>query len=445
MPRPSSYLALAARFRSGETSPGRELEAHLARLDATEPTLRAFVHVARDSARAAAKASDERWKKDEPLSPVDGMAIGIKDILETADMPTGQGSPLWEGTHTGRDAASVYALREAGAVIVGKTTTTEFAAAHTFAPTTNPHDPSRTPGGSSSGSAAAVGAGVLPAALGTQVIGSILRPASFCGAVGFKPSFGALNRAGSYDGLSQSSQGVLAATPADIWIVASAISRRVGGDAGFPGLAGPVLPPEPKPPRRLGVLQTAGWTKATAGARAAFDTARRRLSDLGVELADRGTDPDIEALEQAIADATRLSLSINAWESVWMLGNAAARDAGKLSKPALDRLAEGRAMTPDDYRVLLARRRAIRDRHAATGARFDGLVALSAPGAAPVGLAFTGDSSMVVPGSLLGAPTVSLPLLADEGLPLGLQLLGLPGHDAELMAIVEWVWQNYDS
>src|SRR5262249_33665584 len=159
-----------------------------------------------ESARRAADESTERWSSGKPLSPIDGMPIAIKDIIETFDMPTGQGSPMWEGFESRRDSASVHALRQAGAIILGKTTTTELAAAETVPTTSNPYDPTRTPGGSSSGSAAAVGAGMVPAGLGTQVIGSILRPSSFCGAVGFKPSVGALNRGGSYDYLSQSCQ-----------------------------------------------------------------------------------------------------------------------------------------------------------------------------------------------------------------------------------------------
>jgi len=445
MPRPSSYLALAASFRSGEASPSRELEARLKRLDAVEPTLKAFVHVARDAARAAAAASDRRWRENQPLSAIDGMAVAIKDIIETADMPTGQGSPLWEGFATKRDAATVQALRDAGAIMLGKTTTTEFAASHTFAPTTNPHDPKRTPGGSSSGSAAAVGAGIAPAALGSQVVGSTLRPASFCGCVGFKPTFGALNRSGSYDGLSQSAVGIIAATPNDVWIVASAIARRVGGDPGFPALAGPLLPPSPTAPRRLAVLQTGGWSKTSEGARTAFAAARKRLGALGVTLSDRSGDPDIEALEQAIAEALPLTLAINAWESAWPLGTYAAKDAGKLSQPARDRLAQAQAMTPDDYNNLLARRQAIRDRHVFVGRRFDAFVTLGATGAAPVGLNFTGDTSLNVGASLLGTPAITLPLLRDDNMPLGLQLIGLPGRDAELMAMADWVWQNYEA
>ena len=442
--RPASYLALAPRLRAGETTATKELEARLKRLDAVEPTLKAFVHVARDAARAAAKASDARWRSSEPLSPIDGMPIAIKDIIETVDMPTGQGSPMWEGFATRRDAAAVQALREAGAIILGKTTTTEFASSHPFAPTTNPHDATRTPGGSSSGSAAAVGAGIVPAALGTQVVGSTLRPASFCGCVGFKPTFGALNRGGSYDYLSQSATGVLATTPNDAWTVASAIAQRVGGDPGFPGLIGPALPPAARAPRRLAVLQTGGWSKTTAAARGAFDAARRILIGLGIELIDRGQEPDIEALEQALGEALPLTLAINAYESAWPLGAYAAQDAKALSEAARSRLATARATTPEDYRGMLRRRGDIRARYAFVAARVDAIVTLGATGAAPVGLGSTGDTSMNVSASLLGTPAISLPLLQDGSMPLGLQLMGRQDEDADLMALAEWVWQNYD-
>ena len=442
--RPSPYLSLAPRLRAGETTVAEELEARLKRLDAAEPTLKAFVHVARDAARAAAKASDARWRRNEPLSPIDGMPIAIKDIIETFDMPTGQGSPMWEGFATQRDAAAVQALREAGAIILGKTTTTEFASSHPFAPTTNPHDPTRTPGGSSSGSAAAVGAGIVPAALGTQVVGSTLRPASFCGCVGFKPTFGALNRGGSYDYLSQSSTGVLATTPNDAWTVASAIAQRVGGDPGFPGLIGPVLPPAAREPRRLVVLQTGGWSKTTEGARAAFDAARKHLAGLGIELIDRSKDADIEALEHAVGEALPLTLAINAWESAWPLGAYAAQDAKALSGPARQRLADARATTPDDYRGMLGRRADIRARYAFVAGRADAIVTLGATGAAPVGLGATGDTSMNVPASLLGTPAISLPLLQDGHMPLGLQLIGRQDEDADVMALADWVWQNYE-
>src|SRR5207247_3648333 len=212
-----------------------------------------------------------------------------------------------------------HALREAGAIILGKSTTTEFAASETFARTSNPHDPTRTPGGSSSGSAAAVGAGFVPAGLGTQVVGSILRPASFCGCVGFKPTVGGINRGGSYDYFSQSCTGVLAASLEDAWLVAVNIATRAGGDPGYPGLQGPPEPPPAQRPRALAVLQTSGWEEAAPAARAAFEAAAARLAAAGIALADRHADPIIEEVEGAIADSAQLTRTINAWEGRWPL------------------------------------------------------------------------------------------------------------------------------
>jgi Asp-tRNA(Asn)/Glu-tRNA(Gln) amidotransferase A subunit family amidase len=186
-------LSATADFRAGKATPRDLLERCLARVEEFEPAVGAFVCHDIAAARSAADRSAQRWRAGRPLSPIDGMPLGIKDIIETADMATEQGSPLFVGCHTGRDAASVAALREAGAVILGKVVTTEFASTEPRG-TRNPWDSARTPGGSSSGSAAAVACGMIPAALGTQVVGSILRPASFCGCVGFKPSVGGINR-----------------------------------------------------------------------------------------------------------------------------------------------------------------------------------------------------------------------------------------------------------
>ena len=235
------YLPATANFASGKDSPRAFLERCLAALEAWEPTIGAFVTLNLAAARTAADESTERWRSGKPLSPIDGMPIGVKDIIETIDMPTQNGSPLFAGFRTERDGASVAALREAGAVIVGKTVTTEFAATEPR-DTRNPWDTARTPGGSSSGSAAAVAVGAISVGLGTQVLGSILRPASFCGCFGFKPTVGAINRGGSHDYLSQSCTGPIAATIEDAWVVAREIARRVGGDPGFPRLTGPMAP-----------------------------------------------------------------------------------------------------------------------------------------------------------------------------------------------------------
>jgi Asp-tRNA(Asn)/Glu-tRNA(Gln) amidotransferase A subunit family amidase len=335
----------------------------------------------------------------------------------------------------------VYALREAGAIILGKTVTTEFATSEPLMPVGNPHDPSRTAGGSSAGSAAAVGAGILPAALGSQVVGSTLRPASFCGCVGFKPSYGALNRGGSFDHLTQSCVGILAATPEDAWSVATAIVQRVGGDPGHPGLQGPAELPAPAMPRRLAALETAGWAKASEGARAAFAGACQRLAALGVTVAGRHDDPAIESFEGAIAEAGPVTFRIGDWEWRWPLAIYAKREG--LSDTLRRRLASGQAMTRDDYRRALQRRQEIRDQFAAVAANYDGFVLLGAMGAAPVGLGWTGDTTINIPASLLGTPAITLPLLSDADMPLGLQIIGRAGEDATLMAVAEWVWRHY--
>jgi Asp-tRNA(Asn)/Glu-tRNA(Gln) amidotransferase A subunit family amidase len=432
------YVSLASALRAGKTTPRAYLAETLERIERDDPDIGAFVILNKEGAMRAAEAATTRWRDGKPLSPIDGMPIAIKDIIETADMPTGQGSPLWEGTVSRRDSASVRALREAGAVIVGKTTTTEFAASHPFHQTRNPYDGQRTPGGSSSGTAAAVGAGMVPAGLGTQVVGSILRPSSFCGCVGFKPSVGAINRSGSHDHFSQSCQGAIGATLADTWAVARAIADRAGGDPGYPGLAGDADLTGRAGPMRMAILETGGWDKTSTGARVAFAVVRTKLADTGLELRDRTDDPDIEALEKAITDALPLTQAINAWEGRWPLNTYSDLDVEKLSGPARERLKTAEAMTQREYGDLIARRAEVRTIFAKAASRYDIFVTLGACGAAPVGLGSTGNTIMNVTASLLGCPALTVPVLEDEGLPLGLQMLAGMERDAALFSAAAW-------
>jgi len=434
------YLAAQDDFRSGADTPRKFLERCLDAIAAREPDVGAFVHHDANMARKQADAASDRWRAGKPLSPVDGMPVGIKDIIETADFPTGMGSPLYAGWRSERDAASVVALRAAGAVVVGKTVTTEFAATHP-AGTRNPLDLSRTPGGSSSGSAAAVAAGFLSAGIGTQVVGSIVRPASYCGVVGFKPSLGAINRGGSHDALSQSVHGVLAASLDDAWQVTYEVAIRAGGDPGFPGLIGPPSPPAPVQPRRLAMLETEGWAAASADAKARLKDACERLRARGIIVVTRADHAGVAAFEDAIAAGLALARRINAWECRWPLNTYRARDAGKLSKDMLQRLADAEAMTPDDYRGDLARRDALRKLYGDLARDCDACVTLAASGPAPPGLQSTGNPVFAVPSSLLGIPTVSLPLLEVDGLPLGFQALGFLHGDADLFARAAWMQQ----
>jgi Asp-tRNA(Asn)/Glu-tRNA(Gln) amidotransferase A subunit family amidase len=426
------FIAATADFAGGRQTPRDYLEACIECITALEPAIGAFVTLNLDGARQAADRSSGRWRSGRPLSAIDGMPVGVKDIIETEDMPTEQGSPIFAGWRSGRDAASVAALREAGAVIVGKTVTTEFASTEPRG-TRNPWDLARTPGGSSSGSAAAVAVGMLPAALGTQVIGSIVRPASFCGVVGFKPSVGGVNRGGSHDGLSQSADGALAATLADAWTMLREISARVGGDPGYPGLGGPRAVPAARPPRRLARLDTPGWAMAVSPARQALDGAVARLAASGIDILTRRTSPEIEAAETALADVNRVARKINAWEARWPL--CLYRDRPGLSKASLARLAQAEAMNLEEYQALIAERARIRAVYARLAALCDGCVTLTATGPAPLGLESTGDPVFAISGSLLGVPAVSLPLLQVEELPLGLQLMGFEQQDAAMIGM----------
>jgi Asp-tRNA(Asn)/Glu-tRNA(Gln) amidotransferase A subunit family amidase len=366
------------------------------------------------------------------------MPVGIKDVIETADMPTQSGSPLFEGFRSERDGASVVALREAGAVIVGKTVTTEFAWTEPRG-TKNPWDTARTPGGSSSGAAAAVAMGAISAGIGNQVLGSILRPASFCGCVGFKPTVGAINRGGSYDGLSQSVQGPIAATLPEAWRVAWEIAQRAGGDPGFPGLYGHAEAPPAMKPDKLAFIETDGWDEATDGARQALEEVIAKLRAAGIAVATRVEDDQVAAVETAIHGAKELSTSIITWESRWPTNTYRARDAGKLSQAILERGSKAESMILDNYRRDIAVRDQLRVAYQKLVIEFDACITLAAPGAAPLGLGWTGDPVFNSPASLLGIPALSLPVLSDEGLPLGLQLMGFAHRDAALFGTAAWV------
>lgn len=439
-PRPQRrpFLSRSKSFAEGAASPRALLEECLEELERWEPRIGAFTVLDIEGARAAADASAARWRQNRALSAIDGMPVGVKDILDTDDMPTQMGSPLYEGYQPRFSGAGAWALRDAGAVILGKTVTTEFAGSEPRG-TRNPWDTARTPGGSSSGSAAAVAAGIVSGALGTQVVGSIVRPAGFCGVVGYKPSVGGINRGGSLDMLSQSCTGTLAASLGDAWVLARAMAERVGGDPGYPGLGGPLFAPRAQRPARLGLLRTAGWPVLEPGARQALEEALDRLRAAGIEVLEPEACPELEAVERATAEAREVTLEINAWEWRWPIGAFLDRDPEGLSPSVHERAALGRRLTRDDYAALLERRAAARAAFAALSARCDAVVSVTAPGAAPLGLGSTGNPVFVVPGSLLGVPVLTLPVLQSEGLPLGLQMLGFANADAALFAHAAWV------
>jgi Asp-tRNA(Asn)/Glu-tRNA(Gln) amidotransferase A subunit family amidase len=442
-----TFHAAAERFRDGSDTPRAYLERCLSTIADREPVVQAFAALNQPGARAAADASTARWKAGRPLSAIDGLPIGIKDLLETKDMPTQMGCAAYRGNFPRRDNAAVWALRQAGAVILGKTVTAELGGSHP-GPTTNPFDPARTPGGSSSGSAAAVAARMVPAAIGTQVGGSIIRPAAYCGNVALKPTQGAINR-GERQATSMSTHGVHAGSIEDMWQVAIEIARRAGGDRGCPGLFGPPAPPAAVKPARLIVLETEGWAELDATSRAAFETLLDGLREAGIALLRRGDHPWIEALERAIAAGRAICGTITGWENRWYQRNLVDEHPDGVSARAKATLARAEAMSVDDYRAALMDRAAAQQRHAAVGPLADAVITLACPGPAPLWSGDvpgqplaprpTGDFVFNAPSSMLFAPVVTAPLLAVGALPVGVQLMGQPHEDARVTALARWL------
>ena len=429
-------------FLSGRRSPREFLERCLDVIAAREKTVKAFVTLDAKGARKAADAATKRYRAGKPLSPVDGMPIAVKDIIATAGMPTQMGSPAFKGWQSGQDAACVAALRQGGAVIIGKSVTTEFAFGFS-GPTTNPFDPARTPGGSSSGSAAAVGAGMVPAGLGSQTQASTLRPASFCGAVGFKPTLGALHTGGIHP-LSATCDhlGVIAGTLEDAWRVASQVSLGIGSP-GNPFLSGAgAQPPAPKKPRKLIRLYTRGWTEIDSDSEDAFNDAISALEAAGVSIADRGNDAAVAKLEQEIDAGLDDALAIVTYEMKWPYQDYVARFGNAIGKRIRDLMVAVKKMTPRQYEQLLANRRRVRALFQETVKDTDGCITLASSGPAILGHEYTGSRTFLICGSWLGLPAFSLPLLQVNGLPLGMQLLGVPDGDGALCATANWFMKN---
>lgn len=449
---PRSFRALSfhdatARFRDGSDNPRAYLERCLDVIAAREPVVRAWVVINQDGAREAADASTARWKDGRPLSPIDGMPVGIKDLLETRDMPTQMGCPAYRGNFPKRDNAAVWALRQAGAVVLGKTVTTELGGAHP-GPTTNPFDQARTPGGSSSGSAAAVGAGMVPAALGTQVGGSVIRPASYCGNFALKPTQGGLNR-GERQATSMSTTGIHAGSIEDMWQVAIEIAKRAGGDPNRPPLTGPAVPPDARKPMVVGVMETEGWGALDAAGKAAFEQLVEALRTRGVTVLRRGDHPLLESFEASLAGVQAMTGAITGWENHWLFRNLIAQDPQAISARSKAVLAMAEKMTPEDYRLRLIQREEVRARHAALAPVVDALIAPASPGPAPAWAGDvpgqplkarpTGDAVFNTPSSGLGAPAVTVPLTSVGGMPMGIQVMTQPQMDAQATAIARWM------
>jgi len=441
-PNTISYSAALRAIDSGRQSPREFLERCLDIIAAREKAVKAFVTLDVKGARKAADAATRRYRAGSPLSPVDGMPLAVKDIIATAGMPTQMNSPAFKGWQSGQDAACVAALRQGGAVIVGKSVTTEFAFGFS-GPTTNPFDPARTPGGSSSGTAAAVGAGMVPAGLGTQTQASTLRPASYCGAVGFKPTLGLLHTGGIHP-LSATCDhlGVIAGSLEDAWRVASQVSLGIGspGNPFLPGAG--AQPPAARKPRKLIRLYTRGWTEIDSGSEDAFEAAVAALRAAGIEVADRNNDAAVARLEKELDAGVDGALAIVTYEMKWPYEDYVARFGKLIGQRIRDLMQKVKEMTPRQYEELLANRRRVRALFQETVRDADGCITLAASGPAILGHEYTGSRTFLVYGSWLGLPAFSLPLLQVDGLPLGVQLIGAPEGDGALCAVANWMMKN---
>lgn len=438
-PHSISFDRSVADFMAGRDTPRDFLERCLDVIAKRDTTVQAFVTLNLEGARKAANAAGKRYKAGKPLSMVDGCPVAIKDIIATADMPTQMNSPAFKGWQSGQDAACVAALRKGGAVIIGKTVTTEFAIGFS-GPTTNPFDATRTPGGSSSGTAAAVGSGMAPVGLGTQTQASTLRPASYCGAVGYKPSLGQLHMAGVHP-LSATADhlGVIGATLGDVWRVASQISLGIGSPGRrFLQGAGEQVP-EAKKPRKLIRLYTRGWSEIDKDTEAQFESTIEALAASGVEIASRDTEPRIAALENLLMADVDGSLDIVAYELRWPFEDYIARFGKQIGERLHGLVKRAHEMTPRDYERLLDTRVGLRRLWQETLADADGYITLAASGPAIKGIEYTGSRTFLVYGSWLGLPAISLPLLQSQGLPLGVQLIGAPDQDGALAGVANWV------
>lgn len=412
-----SVRELAAAVSRRELTAEAVVRAYAERIEDQEPELRAWQHFDAGLALRQARELDHRGAG----GPLQGVPIGVKDLMDTADMPTTYGSPIYAGHRPPLDAACVASCREAGAVIMGKTVTTEFA---TFqpGPTRNPRAPSaapHTPGGSSSGSAAAVAAGMVPLAFGTQTAGSIVRPAAYCGVVGYKPTHGTLPLAGVKPlAPSLDTIGVLARSVEDAAFFIGVLARTEFALAS-PGAL------------RVGLCQTPHWVRASADARQALSDAARLLEKSGARVSDMAWPAEWEGLTQAQID-------IMGHEALAAFAPERRQHAARFSAAFADFLATAQAL--DGARAAAAYALADRARCALASVfrSVDVLLAPSAEGEAPVGLGATGNPLFNRLWTLLGVPCIHVPTgVGAQGLPVGVTLIGPRWGDAQALAAAE--------
>lgn len=413
----------AAAIAQGTSSSEALVRACLEHITERETQVRAWEYLNPEQALAQARARD----REAPQGPLHGVPVGIKDLIDTRDMPTAYGSPIYAGYQPAWDAACVALLRAAGAVILGKTVTTEFAM---FTPgkTSNPHHPGHTPGGSSSGSAAAVAAAMVPLALGTQTAGSIIRPASFCGVVGYKPTHGQFAVAG-IKALSQTldTLGGMARSVADMALLRAAL---VGGNARL-------TPWEGTP--RIGVCRTPQWPLATTATQQALASASQQLAAAGARVRDM----ELPGVFHSLATVQE---TIQIFEGARCCAYELTRHREQLSQKLLDLLAPAQDISYAAYAEALRLVALCRRQLEQIFTEYDVLLVPSAPGEAPAGLEATGNPIFNRLWTVLHTPAINLPgLTGPNNLPVGVQVIGPIGEDERLLSLAEWMHTRLNS
>ncbi len=412
---------IAAAVRGGAVSCEAVARAFLDRIAEREPAVLAFEHL--DPAQVLAQARQlDKLGRDGPLL---GVPVAVKDIIDTRDMPTAYGSPIYAGHRPVRDATCVALSRRAGAIVMGKAVTAEFAVVHP-GKTRHPVDPSRTPGGSSSGSAAAVAADMVPLALGTQTTGSTIKPASYCGVVGYRPTFGTIRCSGVMESAgSCDTAGLYARTLEDISLYRDVL---VGTE--------PVPIAGDTPAPRIGFCRTPQWDRVDPACQRLFEDAAARLARAGAHVTEAELPPEFDAAEEAHRLITSREFVLNfAWEIEhrWSDLSPALRE-GKI-RVGLD-------CSHERYRAACRQADICRNRLDAVFERYDLLLAPATTGEAPVGTN-TGDSSLCSSWTLMHVPTLSVPVFTGPaGLPVGVQLIGARGEDRKLFAAARWVYRK---
>ncbi|HKZ72466.1 MAG TPA: amidase [Steroidobacteraceae bacterium] len=425
----------ARAIRDGAVSSAELVEACLARVREVDDQVQAWAFLDPEHALAQARTLDERRKEGAPLGALHGVPVGVKDIIDTNDMPTEDGTVLHAGRTPAEDATVVARLRAAGAVIMGKTVTTELAT-YTPGKTRNPHNPEHTPGGSSSGSAAAVACGMVPVAVGSQTNGSVIRPAAYCGIYGFKPTQGLISRHGVLK-LSRTLDqiGVFARTVEDLALVSE---QLVGYDERDPDTMPPraripfvqITTEGPPLPPLLAFVKTPIWDQTESETREAFGELVAHLGDRVEEF----------VLPESAREALEWHRTIMEAEMAASLAVEYERGRDKLSDSLRAQLERGRKHTAFDYQAARAHIPLLIEGFAELFERYDAIVTPATAGTAPKGLASTGDPAFCTLWTLCGMPALSLPLMQGaNGLPLGLQLIGPRHDDARLLRTARWL------